>query len=608
MLMKKKLFNLRLRSRWLLVSLLTLLAGVSPAGAQVTESFEYGSDGTTAITISDDAMKLSNGWTVVGSGTYAGIVTSGWSKTLKLQTSGARSGNCIYAGSNSAVYIACPAEISGTLSFYWKRNDGSGTVKVYAAEKDGDTYTIGNLLATADKNTATNTSSYFEFSTDLGADPIYVAFLLNYAYLDDVTYTPYVDDGSLKKPKALTVSDVTANSAILSWTAGGTETAWEVSYSTTSGNPDNGTIVSVNEATYTLTGLTAEATYYAAVRAKDGEDVSSWTSEVSFTPTKAKAFTVNDGTSTNSYVPVYGNYVDAYDKVEFIIPAADLADMANSDIKALKFYLSSPASASWGNANFKIYMTEVENTTISSYTFNDNDFNALYDGSLDGTQSEMAIALTTPYSYNGGNLLVGVYNTVKGTYKSSSFYGVSAENGASAYGYSSSSLASVTTVNKQSFLPKTTFTYLPIEGPVMKVSETAFDFGTITAESTDEEKTKTFTISNKGNATLENISVSYTGDNVFSLSDGIATSIVEGGNDITVTVTMNASVAGTYNGTITIKADGQNDATISLTGVYAAAPATMALTLGEDAVGETVAFGNVGKSITKTFTVTNDVT
>lgn len=604
--MKKKLFNLRLRSRWLLVSLLTLLAGVSPAGAQVTESFEYGSDGTTAITISDDAMKLSNGWTVVGSGTYAGIATSGWSKTLKLQTSGARSGNCIYAGSNSAVYIVCPVEVSGTLSFYWKRYDSGATVKIYAAEKDGDTYTIGNLLATADKTTATNMSSYFEFSTDLGAEPIYVAFLLNYAYLDDVTYTPYVDDGSLKKPKALTVSDVTANSAILSWTAGGTETAWEVSYSTTSGNPDNGTIVSVNEATYTLTGLTAEATYYAAVRAKDGEDVSSWTSEVSFTPTKAKAFTVNDGTSTNSYVPVYGNYVDAYDKVEFIIPAADLADMANSDIKALKFYLSSPASASWGNANFKIYMTEVENTTISSYTFNDDDFNALYDGSLDGTQSEMAIALTTPYSYNGGNLLVGVYNTVKGTYKSSSFHGVSAENGASAYGYSSSSLASVTTVNKQSFLPKTTFTYLPIEGPVMKVSETAFDFGTITAESTDEEKTKTFTISNKGNATLENIAVSYTGDNVFSLSDGIATSIVEGGNDITVTVTMNASVAGTYNGTITIKADGQNDATISLTGVYAAAPATMALTLGEDAVGETVAFGNVGKSINKTFTVTND--
>ena len=606
MLMKKKLFNLRLRSRWLLVSLLTLLAGVSPVGAQVTESFEYGSDGTTAITISDDAMKLSNGWTVVGSGSNAGIATSGWSKTLKLQTNGARSGNCIYAGSNTAVYIVCPVEVSGTLSFYWKRNDSGGTVKIYAAEKDGETYTIGNLLATADKTTATNMSSYFEFSTDLGAEPIYVAFLLNYAYLDDVTYTKYVDDGSLKKPKALTVSDVTASSAVLSWTAGGTETAWDVSYSTTSGNPDNGTIVSASEATYTLTGLTAETTYYAAVRAKDGADVSNWTSEVSFTPTKAKALTVNDGTSTNSYVPIYGMYVDAYDKVEFIIPAADLANMANSDIKALKFYLSSPASASWGNANFKIYMTEVENTTISSYTFNDDNYTALYNGSIDGTQSEMDITLTTPYSYNGGNLLVGVYNTVKGTYKSSSFYGVSAESGVSAYGTSSSSLASVTTVNKQSFLPKTTFTYLPIDGPVMKVSETAFDFGTITAESSEAEKTKTFTISNKGNATLENIAVSYTGDNVFSLSDGIATSIVEGGNDITVTVTMNASVAGTYNGTITIKADGQNDATISLTGVYAAAPATMALTLGEDAVGETVAFGNVGKSITKTFTVTND--
>lgn len=607
MLMKKDYLNLRAKSKLLLLALLALFAGgMSPAWAQVTESFEFATDGETAISISEDAMKLSNGWTVVGSGSYAGIVTSGYSKTLKLQTSGARSGNCIYAGSNSAVYIVCPFEVSGTLSFFWKRNDGSGTVKIYAAEKDGETYTIGSLLATADKTTATNTSSYFEYSTDLGADPIYVAFLLNYAYLDDVTYTAYVDDGSIKKPKALTVSDVTANSAVLSWTAGGTETAWEVSYSTTSGNPDNGTIVSANVATYTLTGLTAETTYYAAVRAKNGEDVSSWTSEVSFTPTKAKALTVNDETSTNSYVPIYGNYVDYYDKVEFIIPAADLTDMANSDIKALKFYLSSPAATSWGNANFKIYMTEVENTTVSSYTFNDDDFTALYNGSLDGTQSEMDITLTTPYSYNGGNLLIGVYNTVKGSYKSASFYGVSAENGTSAYGTNSSSLASVTTVNKQSFLPKTTFTYLPVDGPVMKVSDTAFDFGTLTAESTNEAKTKTFTISNKGTETLQNISVTYSGDDVFSLSDGIATSIAANGEDITVTVTMNASVAGTYNGTITIKADGQKDATISLTGVYAAAPATMALTLGEATVGETVAFGNVGKSITKTFTVTND--
>jgi len=595
------------KSRWLLLSLFALLVGASPAWAQeaVTESFEYASDGTTAITISEDAMTLSNGWTVVGSGSNAGIATSGWSKTLKLQTSGARSGNCIYAGSNSAVYIVCPVEVSGTLSFYWKRNDASGTIKIYAADKDEDTYTIGSLLATADKTTATNTSSYFEFSTDLGSDPVYVAFLLNYAYLDDVTYTPYVDDGSMKKPKALTVSDVTANSAVLSWTAGGTETAWEVSYSTTSGNPDNGTIVSASEATYTLTGLTAETTYYAAVRARDGENFSSWTSEVSFTPTKAKKLTVNDGSSTNSYVPIYGNYVDAYDKVEFIIPAASLSAMANSDIKALKFYLSSPASASWGNANFKIYMTEVENTTVSSYTFNDNDFTALYNGSLDGTKSEMDITLTTPYSYNGGNLLVGVYNTVKGSYKASSFYGVSAESGASAYGYNSSSLASVTSVNQQSFLPKTTFTYLPVDGPVMKVSETTFDFGTITAESAAEDKVKTFTISNKGNATLEGISVSYSGDDVFSLSEGIATSIAEGGEDIEVSVTMDTTTPGDYSGTITVSATDQTSVEIAVSGTYAANPATMTITLGEDAVTETVAFGNVGKQITKTFTVTN---
>lgn len=312
---------------------------------------------------------------------------------------------------------------------------------------------------------------------------------------------------------------------------------------------------------------------------------------------------MNDGTETNSNVPIYGNYVDYYDKVEFIIPASDLTDMAGSDIKALSFYLSSPASKSWGSANFKIYMKEVENTTISSYSFTDE--TPLYNGSLDGTKSQMDITLTNSYSYNGGNLLVGIYNTTKGTYASAYFYGVTATSGSSVYGTNSTSLASITSVTKQSFLPKTTFTYLPPNGAVMKVSTTALDFGTITSESTELEKTKTFTISNKGNATLENISVSYDGDNVFNISDGIATSIEEGGEDITVTVTMSTTVAGNYSGTITVSATDQTPTEISVTGIYSNSPATMAVTLNEEAVGASVAFGSVGKQAQKTFTVTN---
>lgn len=52
----------------------------------------------------------------------------------------------------------------------------------------------------------------------------------------------------------------------------------------------------------------------------------------------ADELTVYDGTNSNEYVPVYGNWADAYLKSEFVIPATDLADMNGATISALKFY------------------------------------------------------------------------------------------------------------------------------------------------------------------------------------------------------------------------------------------------------------------------------
>ena len=101
-------------------------------------------------------------------------------------------------------------------------------------------------------------------------------------------------------------------------------------------------------------------------------------------------------------------------------------------------------------------MKEVSNTTLSAYT-GYADATVVYEGALDGTQETMTVTFATPYHYNGGNLLVGVYNTVIGDYHSSSFYGVEA-TGACVQGYSYSSLDGVTT-NVRNFLPKTTFTY-----------------------------------------------------------------------------------------------------------------------------------------------------
>ena len=193
---------------------------------------------------------------------------------------------------------------------------------------------------------------------------------------------------------------------------------------------------------------------------------------------KAGELTVNDGTVTNGLVPVYGLYADAYLKCEYILPASQLSAMVGEPISQMKFYLSSPAAAAWTGTNFRVFLKEVSNTTLSAYT-GYADATVVYQGALDGTQSTMVVNFTTPYTYNGGNLLVGFYNETIGTYKSASFYGVNAYDGDCIQGYSYSSLSAIT-VNNRNFLPKTTFTYSGGQGgqtcPLVVTPDT-IDFG-----------------------------------------------------------------------------------------------------------------------------------
>ena len=181
-----------------------------------------------------------------------------------------------------------------------------------------------------------------------------------------------------------------------------------------------------------------------------------------FASNAQNTLTVADGTATNSNVPVHGMYVDDYTRCQIIYPASEIEASAGSylmtggSITSLTFYLSTPATASWGAANFEVKLMEVSATTLSAFV-DATSATTVYTGSLDGTQSTMTITFTTPYAYNGGNLLLEVNNNVTGTWKSATFYGVNA-TGASWQGYNSTSVAAVTGSAKN-FMPKTTFTF-----------------------------------------------------------------------------------------------------------------------------------------------------
>ena len=173
------------------------------------------------------------------------------------------------------------------------------------------------------------------------------------------------------------------------------------------------------------------------------------------TPPDVNTLTVYDGTETNRYVPVYGYWADAYQKCEFVIPANQLADMSGGSLSKMTFYLSTPASEPW-TGTFQVFLKEVNYTTLSAFTGTDG-ATIVYEGTLNGTHSTMSVYFDNNYTYGGGNLLVGVYETAKGNYKDAYFFGQNVE-GACVQGYSSSSLNEVA-ATQRNFIPKTTFTY-----------------------------------------------------------------------------------------------------------------------------------------------------
>ena len=180
--------------------------------------------------------------------------------------------------------------------------------------------------------------------------------------------------------------------------------------------------------------------------------------------------TVYDGENTNSYVPVYGFYADAYLRAQYVIPAEDLAEMNGGTVNQLTYYLTTPAAEAW-TGTFRVYMTEVADATISAFVDPDN-ATVVYEGLLDATGETMVIPFDATYVYNGGNLLIGFDEYETGNYKSATFAGTTV-TGASVQGYNYSSITAVSPTQRN-FIPETTFDYItggdtptPPEPPVV---------------------------------------------------------------------------------------------------------------------------------------------
>ena len=108
------------------------------------------------------------------------------------------------------------------------------------------------------------------------------------------------------EPTSLSVSDITYDGATLSWSAGESETTWQVYYSTTEGEPNGSEELTMVNTTpsLALSGLSSQTTYYTYVRSYISEsDQSVWVN-TSFTTLEQyplpTAFTLSNYTPTTA--------------------------------------------------------------------------------------------------------------------------------------------------------------------------------------------------------------------------------------------------------------------------------------------------------------------
>ena len=183
--------------------------------------------------------------------------------------------------------------------------------------------------------------------------------------------------------------------------------------------------------------------------------------------------TVYEGTVTSNVVPAYIFYFDDFTRAQHVIPAEDLADMNGATITSLKYYTTAYNVPYTAVSPAQVYLMEVDYTTMTALEPLGSGtvvFEGYFNVVSEGTGGSLTIEFDTPYTYNGGNLLVGIDNTEDVNYKSINFYGQTV-TGASWAGSNGDDLENVTG-SQRDFIPQTTFTYIPAGATICEKPET----------------------------------------------------------------------------------------------------------------------------------------
>jgi len=614
MLMKKITF--------LFAFLLSLFGGTQAWADALTEGFE-------SLTV--DGTTLSNGWFVQG-GTLKSTVTSitsssSWDNAadsdyamISKGANGTNTSICSHMSSNTNKYLIIPVEVTGKIKYYagGTRTSGTRYVKVYRVTYDSGnkTYSIGAQIGSTAWPNARGSSSTApnwlanKQEVELGDDHSMVAFLLQGSAIDEVEYEVYVSTPYVA-PASISVVP-SGNSAIITWTAGATEetvTAWNLEYKKSSDDVWSEVHgIAAGTLSQEISGLNDNTNYDVRVKAIYGTEESAWkttTFKTAKVATPATGFTDNfetdkgweliNGTCPNKWVIGTGTN--------------------NGGTKSL--YISkdgtSYASSSYGSSSL-VYASKL-------FHFEAGDYTVSYDWKCNGEStydflrvalvpSNVELTASTSYSslgsgstlptgwdrwLDGGSYLGGSTNwttkSVDITIAETGDYQV-------VFAWRNDYSGGNTPAAIDNFKILGAAPVLELGGDV---TGTTLAFGSV-AETTN----KTITITNIGKVAMENITLTETADedNVFAYAALPKTTLAVD-ESMDVQATFSGSSLKDYTGTFRVAADDCDPINVTVTATYSNSPATMAVTLNEEAVGASVAFGSVGKQAQKTFTVTN---
>ena len=236
--------------------------------------------------------------------------------------------------------------------------------------------------------------------------------------------------------------------------------------------------------------------------------------------------TICDGSTTSSYLPVYGTWYDAStgQHNQMIYPANLLSNLNGKDITSMTFYAPNGIQFSGGSVTFSIGTTNTN--AFSSATALTDNVTAVATVVPQG-ETEWVIIFSDPYPYNGGNLLIQV-DTETGTYAGTAFTGMEMGTNQGYYSYNSSQYT-------QTVLPKVTFGY-EVSGPKIEVSP-----ATLTINDSGTNNTFTVQGSNLG-------------------TDTVGVTVPQGSEFLTTTDDQNWGFVnnnGSVSGTVTVTYDGR---------------------------------------------------